>query len=52
MSYELDNKRIWVAGHNGMVGAALLRRLSHENCTVLTVPRDRLDLVDQGAVNA
>lgn len=48
--YELAGKRIWVSGHRGMVGAALVRRLAHENCDVLTVDRASLDLTDQRAV--
>ena len=50
VNYSLAGKRVWVAGHRGMVGAALLRQLERENCTVLTVGRDRLDLRDAGAV--
>ena len=30
--YPLGGKRIWVAGHKGMVGSALVRRLASENC--------------------
>jgi GDP-L-fucose synthase len=52
MSYALAGKRVWVAGHRGMVGAALVRRLEGENATVLTVGRDRLDLRDADAVKA
>jgi GDP-L-fucose synthase len=52
MSYALSGKRIWVAGHRGMVGAALVRQLEGENCTVLTVGRDRLDLRDAAAVKS
>ncbi len=52
MSYNLTAKRVWVAGHRGMVGAAVVRRLARENCEVLTVGRDRLDLADQAAVSA
>ena len=48
--YQLAGKRVWVAGHRGMVGAALVRRLGAENCEVLTVGRDELDLTDQRAV--
>ncbi len=48
--YELAGKRIWVAGHRGMVGGALVRRLASENCEVITVCRDELDLTDQRAV--
>jgi GDP-L-fucose synthase len=50
MSYALSGKRVWVAGHRGMVGGALLRQLEKENCTILTVDRDTLDLRDAGAV--
>jgi len=52
MSYTLAGKRVWVAGHRGMVGAAVARELEHEKCTVLTVGRDRLDLRDPAAVTA
>lgn len=48
--YELAGKRVFVAGHRGMVGGALVRRLSREDCTVLTCGRDRLDLTDQRQV--
>lgn len=48
--YELAGKRVWVAGHTGMVGAALVRRLSQENCDVLAADRTELDLTDQRAV--
>lgn len=52
MSYDLVGKRVWVAGHRGMVGSAVVRRLASENCEVLTVGRQELDLTDQTAVNA
>lgn len=52
MSFELAGKRVWVAGHRGMVGAALVRRLAAEQCEVLTVDRASLDLTDQAAVRA
>ena len=42
--YDLAGKRIWVAGHRGMVGAALVRRLAAEQCEVLTAPRAQVDL--------
>jgi GDP-L-fucose synthase len=48
--YRLDGKRVWVAGHCGMVGSALVRRLRRESCEVLTVSRAELDLRDQTAV--
>lgn len=50
MSYDLTGKRIWVAGHRGMVGSAVVRRLAEEPCEVLTAGRDTLDLTDQAAV--
>ncbi len=49
--YSLAGKRIWVAGHRGMVGSALIRRLQSENCTILTVARGVLDLRDGKAVS-
>ena len=52
MSYALAGKRVWVAGHRGMVGGAVARQLERENCTVLTVGRDRLDLRDGAGVKA
>jgi GDP-L-fucose synthase len=42
--YDIAGKRVWVAGHRGMVGQALVRRLQREACTILTVPRRELDL--------
>jgi len=48
--YSLEGKRVWVAGHRGMVGSALLRRLARENCKLLTVERDELDLTRQAEV--
>jgi len=46
-NYSLEGKRVWVAGHGGMVGGALLRRLQPERCEVLTARRDQLDLRNQ-----
>ena len=48
--YSLAGKRVWVAGHRGMVGAAITRALAQEGCDVLTVTREALDLTDQPAV--
>ena len=48
--YSLSGKRVWVAGHRGMVGSALQRRLQHENCELLTVDRQTIDLTRQDAV--
>lgn len=49
-AYELRGKRVWVAGHRGMVGSAIVRRLASENCEVVTAPRQEIDLRDQRAV--
>ena len=48
-SYALAGKRIYVAGHGGMVGKALVRRLADEDCMVLTADRS-VDLREQAAV--
>ncbi len=48
--FELKGRRVWLAGHGGMVGAALLRRLASEDCEVLTVGRDKVDLRRQADV--
>jgi GDP-L-fucose synthase len=48
--YAIAGKRIWVAGHRGMVGSALLRRLEREDCEVLTVTRQECDLARQEQV--
>jgi GDP-L-fucose synthase len=50
--FRLENKRVWVAGHRGMVGSALVRRLEHENCEIITSDRSRVDLRDQSQVKA
>ncbi len=50
-SLSLAGKRIWVAGHSGMVGSALLRRFTHEDqCEILTATHSELDLRNQAAV--
>lgn len=48
--FDLTGKRIWVAGHRGMVGSAIVRRLEREPCEILTVGRDSLDLMSQQPV--
>jgi GDP-L-fucose synthase len=50
MTFSLKGKHVWVAGHNGMVGSALVRRLASEDCHILTASRSELDLMDQAAV--
>jgi GDP-L-fucose synthase len=48
--FELQGKTVFVAGHGGMVGAALVRRLARENIELLTIKRSEVDLRDQAAV--
>ena len=48
--FDLAGKRVWVAGHRGMVGSAIMRRLASEQCELITASRDELDLTDQRAV--
>lgn len=50
--FSLRDKRAWVTGHRGMVGAALVRRLSREGCEILTAARSDLDLKRQDQVEA
>ncbi|WP_439358088.1 GDP-L-fucose synthase [Bradyrhizobium sp. DASA03007] len=49
--FELAGKTVFVAGHRGMVGSALVRRLATENVELLTVSRSEVDLRDQAAVD-
>jgi GDP-L-fucose synthase len=48
--YSLEGKRIWVAGHDGLLGSALVRRLQLLECTLLTASRHELDLTRQKEV--
>lgn len=48
--FPLAGRRIWVAGHRGMVGSALVRRLAREGCEILTAGRDAVDLLRQDQV--
>ncbi|CAN7361273.1 GDP-L-fucose synthase [Rhizobium sp. LjRoot254] len=50
--YSLSGKRVWVAGHRGMVGSAIMRRLDSEGCEVLVASRQEADLRDQAATMA
>ena len=45
--FDLSGKRVYVAGHSGMAGAAIVRRLASENCEILTASHDALDLTNQ-----
>jgi GDP-L-fucose synthase len=49
--FELKGKTVFVAGHRGMVGGALLRRLASEDVKLMTAGRSDVDLCDQAAVN-
>ena len=48
--FDLEGRRVWVAGHRGMVGSAVVRRLKREPCDVFVVGRDELDLTRQAEV--
>lgn len=48
--FSLAGKRVWVAGHRGMVGSAIVRRLASEQCEILTAARGELDLTRQEQV--
>ena len=50
MNFSLSKKKIWVAGHNGMVGSATVNRLLNEDCEIITVKKNILDLRDSGSV--
>jgi GDP-L-fucose synthase len=48
--FPLAGRRVFVAGHRGMVGSAMLRRLATEKCALLTVARGEVDLRRQEQV--
>lgn len=50
--FQLAGKRVWVVGHRGMAGSAIMRRLQSEDCQLLTVGREDLDLRRQAEVEA
>ncbi len=50
--WPLEGKRIFVAGHRGMVGSAICRRIEGTGVEILTATREELDLTDQHAVDA
>jgi GDP-L-fucose synthase len=49
MSFDLAGKRVYVSGHRGMVGSAIVRRLQAEDCDIVTADRS-VDLREQAAV--
>ncbi len=51
MTYNLSSKKVWVAGHRGMVGSAVCRQLENEDCNIIKVGRDEVNLVKQAEVN-
>ena len=51
-AFDLTGKTVYVAGHRGMVGSALVRRLAREHCTVVTAARGEMDLRRQSEVEA
>ncbi|MCH8489917.1 MAG: GDP-L-fucose synthase [Oceanicaulis sp.] len=50
--YSLKGKRVYVAGHRGMVGSALVRRLEREDCEIVTATRQDADLIRQSEAEA
>lgn len=50
--YGLKGKRVFVAGHRGMAGSAIVRQLLDEDCEILTVDRSKLDLRRQSDVES
>jgi GDP-L-fucose synthase len=50
--FDLKGKRVYVAGHNGLAGSAVVRRLVSEGCEILTATRAELDLTQQSATEA
>jgi GDP-L-fucose synthase len=48
--FDLKGKRVFVAGHRGMVGSAIVRRLAREDVELVTADRRELDLCNQAAV--
>ena len=51
MTYNLSGKKVWVAGHRGMVGSAVCRQLENEDCNIIKVGRNELNLLNQAEVN-
>ena len=51
MSYNMSGKKIWVAGHRGMVGSAVCRQLQKEDCNLIKAGRNEVDLINQKEVN-
>jgi len=50
--FDLAGRRVWVAGHRGMAGSAIARRLAREDCELVTATRSELNLLRQADVEA
>jgi GDP-L-fucose synthase len=50
--FDLTGRRVWVAGHRGMAGSAIARRLAREDCELITSTRSELNLLRQADVEA
>ena len=50
--FPLRGRRVYIAGHRGMVGSALMRRLAHSECEIRTVARSEVDLRRQSDAEA
>jgi GDP-L-fucose synthase len=50
--FDLTGRRVWVAGHRGMAGSAIARRLASEDCELITATRSELNLLRQADVEA
>jgi len=51
MTYNLSGKKVWVAGHRGMVGSAVCRQLENEDCNLIKAGRGEVNLINQAEVN-
>ena len=51
MAYTLSGKKIWIAGHRGMVGSSVCRQLEKEDCNIIKAGRDKVNLINQAEVN-
>ncbi|QDU79080.1 GDP-L-fucose synthase [Polystyrenella longa] len=52
LAFPLTGRKIWVAGHTGLVGSAICRHLQQEDCKLLTASRAELDLLRQAKTEA
>ena len=49
--FSHEGKRVFIAGHRGLAGSAIVRRLTDQNCELLTVCHSELDLTNQADVD-